>query len=138
MVRLFSEENKQKFQNILKQINWKKELSGKITDEAMQIFYKELSIAYNKAFPYVRYFLSKHKILYKFQFDSRKNHATTHALIDVMDYIYKSLDEGKFVIGIFIDFKKAFDTMKHDILLDKLEHYGITGITLVVQIIFRK
>ena len=38
MVRLFSEKNKQKFQNILKQINWKKEFSGKITDEAMQIF----------------------------------------------------------------------------------------------------
>ena len=47
-----------------------------------------------------------------------------------MDYIYKSLDEGKFVIGIFIDLKKAFDTMKHDILLDKLEHYGIRRITL--------
>ena len=75
-------------------------------------------------------FLSKHKILYKFQFDFRKNHATTHALIDVMDYIYKSLDEGKFVIGIFIDLRKAFDTVKHDILLDKLEHYGIRGITL--------
>ena len=54
MVRLFSEKNKQKCQNILKQINWKKELSGKKTNEAMQIFYKELSIAYNKAFPYVR------------------------------------------------------------------------------------
>ena len=53
MVRLFSEKNKQKFQNILKQINWKKELSGKIPHEAMRIFYKELSIAYNKAFSYV-------------------------------------------------------------------------------------
>ena len=61
---------------------------------------------------------------------SEKSHATTHALIDVMDYTYKSLDEGKFVIGIFIDLKKAFDTVKHDVLLDKLEHYGIRGITL--------
>ena len=40
------------------------------------------------------------------------------------------MDEGKFVIGIFIDLKKTFDTVKHDILLDKLEHYGIRGITL--------
>ena len=54
MARLFSEKNEQNFQNIFKQINWKKELSGKTTDEAMQIVYKELSIAYNKAFPYVR------------------------------------------------------------------------------------
>ena len=75
-------------------------------------------------------FLSKHKILYKFQFDFRKDHATTHALIDVMDCICKSLNEGKFVIGIFIDLKKAFYPVKHDILLDKLKHYGIRGITL--------
>ena len=47
MVKLFSEKNKQNFQNILKQINWKKELLRKTADEAMQIFYKELSIAYN-------------------------------------------------------------------------------------------
>ena len=51
-------------------------------------------------------FLLKHKILYKFQFGARKNHATTHALIDVMDYLYKSLDEGKFAIGIFLTRKK--------------------------------
>ena len=47
-----------------------------------------------------------------------------------MDYIYKSLDEGKFVIVILVDLKKAFDTVKHDILLDKLEDYGIRGNTL--------
>ena len=47
-----------------------------------------------------------------------------------MGYIYKSLDEGKFVIGIFIELRKAFDTVKHDLILDKLEHYGIRGITL--------
>ena len=55
----------------------------------------------------------------------RKNHATTHALIDVMEYIYNSLDEGKYVYGIFIDLKKAFYTVSHDILQDKLKHYGI-------------
>ena len=49
MVRLFSEKNKQNFQNILKQINWKKNFQVR-----QQSFCKELSITYNKAFLYVR------------------------------------------------------------------------------------
>ena len=48
------------------------------------------------------------KVLYKFQYGFKKNHASTHALIDVMEYINNSLDEGKYVYGIFIDLK-AFD-----------------------------
>ena len=47
-----------------------------------------------------------------------------------MKYIYNSLDEGKYVFGIFINLKKAFDTVSHDILLDKLKHYGLQGIAL--------
>ena len=66
------------------------------------------------------------KIIKKKEF--RKNHATTNALTEVIDYIYKSLDEGNYVIGIYIDLKKAFDTVQHDILLSKLQHYGIRGI----------
>ena len=42
-------------------------------------------------------FLNKNDILYKYQFGFRKNHATTHALTEVIDYIYKSLDDGNYV-----------------------------------------
>ena len=70
-------------------------------------------------------FLHKHKIFYKYQFGFRQNHATTNALTEVTYYIYKSLDEGNYVFGIYIDLKKAFDTVQHDILLSKLQHYGI-------------
>ncbi len=73
-------------------------------------------------------FLKKHNILYKLQFGFRENHSTVMALIEALNEMYKSLDEGKFVLGVFLDLKKAFDTIDHKILLKKLEHYGFRGI----------
>ena len=68
-------------------------------------------------------FLHKHKKFYKYQFGFRKNHATTNALAEVIDYIYKSLDERNYVFGIYIDLKKSFDTVQQDIYtLNKLQH----------------
>ena len=75
-------------------------------------------------------FLNKNDILYKYQFGFRKNHATSNALTEVIDHIYKSPDEGNYVFGIYIDLKKAFDTVQHQILLYKLQHYGIRDIAL--------
>jgi hypothetical protein len=72
-------------------------------------------------------FINKHKILYKYQFGFRKNHSTTLALIEITDNILQDLEKGKCSAGIFIDFKKAFDTVDHKILISKLEHYGIRG-----------
>ena len=75
----------------------------------------------------LKLFLKKNNILYKYQFGFRENHSTGHALIDLMEYINTCLDQGKYVFGIYIDLKKAFDTVQHDILLSKLQHYGIRG-----------
>ena len=72
-------------------------------------------------------FPHKHTIFYEHQFVFKKNHATTNALTEVIVYIYKSLDKGNYIFGIYIDLKKAFDTVQHDILLSKLQHYGIRG-----------
>ena len=52
------------------------------------------------------------------------------ALLTFTDQITRALDEGKIVIGIYLDFSKAFDTVNHDILNTKLEHYGIRGVVL--------
>ena len=75
-------------------------------------------------------FLNKNNIVYKHQFGFRKDHATAHALTEVIDYVYKSLDEGSYVFGIYNDLRKTFDTVQHQILLQKLQDYGIGGIAL--------
>ena len=49
------------------------------------------------------------------------------ALIEFSDNIHRLLDNGKYIIGIFIDFAKAFDTVDHETLLHKLYRYGIRG-----------
>ena len=75
-------------------------------------------------------FLDEHDILFKNQFGFRKKCSTAHSLIEITEKIKESIDSGKFGCGIFIDLKKAFDTVNHKILLQKLEHYGIRGTIL--------
>ena len=73
-------------------------------------------------------FLEDNKSIYDLQFGFRKKHSTNHALIAITESIRKALDQNKFACGIFIDLQKAFDTVNHKILSDKLNHYGIRGI----------
>ena len=74
--------------------------------------------------------LDDHDILYKNQFGFRKKSSTAHSLIEISEQIKESIDNGKYGCGIFIDLKKAFDTVNHKIFLMKLEHYGIRGAAL--------
>ena len=76
---------------------------------------------------YIVEFLDDNNILYEYQFGFRKHHSTSHALIALVKRVTKSLDTGKYVVGVFLDLKKAFDTVDHSILLRKLEKYGIRG-----------
>ena len=75
-------------------------------------------------------FLEKYKILYASQFGFRANYSITHALVSLTEAIKNTLDSRKYGCGIFLDFQKAFDTVNHEILLTKLQHYGIRGIVL--------
>ena len=72
-------------------------------------------------------FLEYKQILYCHQYGFRKLYPTAMALIEIKDNIKRLLDEKNYVIGIFIDIKKAFDTVDHEIILSKLDCYGIRG-----------
>ena len=74
-------------------------------------------------------FLKKHKLLYEHQYGFQKKDSTNHALIDITEKIRSALDQNVFTYSIFIDLQKAFDTVNHNILLYKLDHYGIRGLS---------
>ena len=73
-------------------------------------------------------FLQEQNILLHNQFGFRKNNSTTNALLQITEKIKETIDKKKYGCGIFIDLRKAFDTVNHVILLRKLEHYGIRGV----------
>ena len=72
-------------------------------------------------------FLIKKKKLYLYQFAFQKFKSTNMALICLQEKLISKLEKGEIGIGIFIDFRKAFDTVDHAILLEKLDHIGIRG-----------
>ena len=73
-------------------------------------------------------FLNSNNLLYLRQYGFRKNMSTSMAIMELVENITNAMDNGKFTIGVFIDLKKAFDTVDHNILVTKLDHYGIRGV----------
>ena len=70
-------------------------------------------------------FLNKNNVIYNLQFGFRQQYSTSHALINIIESIRKALDDGNISSGVVVDLQKAFDTVDHQILLAKLNHYGI-------------
>ena len=74
-------------------------------------------------------FIFQHNFLNDRQSGFRKMYSTTSAVLDVSDFILKQLDENNFVGAVLIDFKKAFDTVDHSILLKKLWCLGFRDVS---------
>ena len=73
-------------------------------------------------------FFTKENVLSNTQFGFRKGHSTVHALHSSVRKIELAMENRLHTVGIFIDLSKAFDTLDHNIMLKKLEYYGIRGI----------
>ena len=73
-------------------------------------------------------FLNKYNILYEQQYGFRQNFSTDFALKELSDKIADAIDKNMFMVGIFIDLSKAFDTLNHGILIEKLSRYGVRGV----------
>ena len=73
-------------------------------------------------------FIDLNNIISTGQYGFREGHSTEHAITDIVSTIQKNMDKHFYTCGIFIDLKKAFDTVDLKILLDKLRFYGFRGI----------
>ena len=75
-------------------------------------------------------FLEAQHILSDGQYGFRSNNSTSLALTEFVEKVTSAMDKSQSTIGVFIDLKKAFDTVDHNILLSKLQCYGIRGLAL--------
>ena len=81
---------------------------------------------YNRVYNY----LNDNNLLLHKQFSFRKSHSTDHALTELINSIYDSFNQNKYTLEVFIDLSKAFDTVDHNILIDKSNLYGIKNNSL--------
>ena len=68
--------------------------------------------------------------MYAGQYGFGKQRSKTDAILDFTGNVLDGFNKGMYTIGLFLDMSKAFDSIKHDTLLTKLQIYGIRGTTL--------
>ena len=107
----------------------------KTEDETDANNYRPISLLsiFDRIFEKVMYkrmmhFINVKNILFSAQYGFKEGFSTEHAIVDIVSAIQSNMDKHLFTCGIFIDLKKAFDTVNHQILLSKLNHYGFRGI----------
>ena len=81
-------------------------------------------------FQQIYHYFQVQKLFYDSQYGFRSKHSTEYAALEVIDRVMTSMDRNDVPFNIYIDLSKAFDTLDHTILLEKLSYYGINGISL--------
>ena len=76
------------------------------------------------------HFLEQQNILYTNQFGFRRKHSTIDAVTKFITDVVQSFEHKQSTLAVYLDLSKAFDTMDHNILHNKLEHYGVRGLSL--------
>ena len=106
----------------------------KTGDEQLVQYYRPISVLHfvskiceKNVANYLIDFLESQDLLYKYQFVFRKSQSTNHAIITLIDKVSQALDTGKYVVGLYLDIRKAFDAVPHSILLKKLYALGVRG-----------
>ena len=83
-------------------------------------------IVYNQLYN----FFDQHNLFFSSQYGFRQDHSTEFATLELTNKIHEHLNNGLNPIAVYMDLSKAFDTINHDILINKLKHYGVTGTEL--------
>ena len=96
--------------------------------------YRPISVlpVFSKVFEKVAYtqlydYLENNSVLHKQQFGFHAKKSTTQAILHFLQYLHKHINSGNVVFSLFLDFRKAFDCVNHEILLSKLNILVVYG-----------
>ena len=121
------------FPNLLKTSKviplYKKDDNTKMSNYRPIVLLPSISKIFEKVIlPQLRKYLDENNLICEKQYGFRKNHSTEYAALHIVDFLNYQLDANKTPVSVHLDLSKAFDSLSHKILLDKIKHLGITGL----------